>query len=690
MASAGTAELLPRAKGMWNELRERTTPRPRKRELVHKLVGLLKGHFREVVMKHDASRIVQSIVRFGTPAEQLMVVNEFCKEGILMELTKAKYGHQLVCKLLRWGSPDVRTVVFKQLQGHMGRLATHAQGAVVVETGWMRGFSGAQKWELEQELLGSAVKHEMSTVKGGGRMRSLADLIKRNAKEAMTAEAPIKFRQQVVTAATAVLQRAADKALLGVTVLHRLAEDAFVAARDVLPGQAVALVPLLREAVVAMAGSRDGGRAVCFCLGYGGAKDRKVMCKRLAEHALELAKHEVGALVLARAMQVTDDTKMVASTLLKPLGLAEPVKVRRVAELARDHHGRKVLLQLLQPVGSWLSPDEVRVMEEYKVPVKPKAVPVSAEAEAASKKAGAEAAVAAFDAVASPSSSAAAAAAATAAASSSTAVELVATSKKQPERRAAELLASAGRAIADTCTVEAGRLMIHASGSEVLTEAVWKLGVQGTSEGALLDSVAQACLAIAPEGADEEDEDDDDDGDDDGEEEEVAAEAAATSSSSSAAAAAASTEAGEGEDDDAEDADEDEDDEEDKATTASSAAEEAEEEVEEPLPETAQAMLEHPKTALFIKRTLLAEKKSPELVKSSFAAALLAAMKAVPDSQAAVAALATNRGAFTLVTLCESPFAGEDAKKWVRSLSAVLKAAPASKGLAVLRKVIAN
>lgn len=85
------------------------------------------------------------------------------------------------------------------------------------------------------------------------------------------------------------------------------------------PRTAVAAVPPFREAIVAMMSSRPGGRAAIKCLGYGSAKDRKVMLRSVKDNAAEAACHDQGHLVLVKALDVVDDTVLLRKSILDTL-----------------------------------------------------------------------------------------------------------------------------------------------------------------------------------------------------------------------------------------------------------------------------------------------------------------------------------------------------------------------------------
>lgn len=79
-------------------------------------------------MKHDASRVVQSVVKHGTPAQRTMVLSEL--KGKIQVLSRSKHGHFLVCKLLRYLKGKELDEVLKEFRGNCVRMGTHSTAAV--------------------------------------------------------------------------------------------------------------------------------------------------------------------------------------------------------------------------------------------------------------------------------------------------------------------------------------------------------------------------------------------------------------------------------------------------------------------------------------------------------------------------------------------------------------------------------
>jgi pumilio family protein 6 len=89
-ANKAHSTLLTDAKRQWALARRIDIPAPERRKDVAALMSVIRGHVREVVLKHDASRIVQTVVKYGTPAERDEIAAEL--KGKYKELAQNRYS----------------------------------------------------------------------------------------------------------------------------------------------------------------------------------------------------------------------------------------------------------------------------------------------------------------------------------------------------------------------------------------------------------------------------------------------------------------------------------------------------------------------------------------------------------------------------------------------------------------------
>lgn len=108
------ADAVATSKEIWNKLRLKNNSPEEKRRLVAELMDLLRGKVNEVALQHDASRVVQAAIQFGTAEERKEIIMELCQTGSLAELSKIQYAHFVILKMIKYCSRDedcVRAIV---------------------------------------------------------------------------------------------------------------------------------------------------------------------------------------------------------------------------------------------------------------------------------------------------------------------------------------------------------------------------------------------------------------------------------------------------------------------------------------------------------------------------------------------------------------------------------------------------
>lgn len=117
----------------WNKLREHSTPEEVKANMVKEMLKAMNQHVMDITLRHDASRIVQAIIQFGTVAQQDVILSEI--QAKMGEVAKTPYGHFVVLKAMNYCNQKPQLKKISQaLQGSFVSLGTHVIGARVVET----------------------------------------------------------------------------------------------------------------------------------------------------------------------------------------------------------------------------------------------------------------------------------------------------------------------------------------------------------------------------------------------------------------------------------------------------------------------------------------------------------------------------------------------------------------------------
>jgi pumilio homology domain family member 6 len=117
--------LVKQAVNVWEEMRPRDTTPATKRELACKLVGVGKGHIKELAMNHASSRAIQAALKHGSAEVRASVWAE-CK-GSVVEMAMSPHGSHVIRKLANTASKA-------ELSG-ASPVQAHIRGACSMSTG---------------------------------------------------------------------------------------------------------------------------------------------------------------------------------------------------------------------------------------------------------------------------------------------------------------------------------------------------------------------------------------------------------------------------------------------------------------------------------------------------------------------------------------------------------------------------
>ncbi|KAL1731304.1 armadillo-type protein [Schizophyllum commune] len=337
-ASKPHASLIAQAKAVWAQARRKNITPKERQQAIRELMDVIRGHVKELANKHDASRIVQTAVKYGSAADRDTIAGELM--GSFKDLAQNKYSRFLVTKLVRL-CPKRRAAILREFQGHVLRLLLHREASVVLADAFELYANAAERAILLRDFYGKEaalfdIAADADTAKEG-----LSGVLK-GAEDAK--------RTRILTAVRENLEAIfnnPDKGALTHAIVHRALWE-YVAAVIAHPDRALS-EKLYREAfdmcqdtLAEMVHTKDGSRVAREFLARGSAKDRKQIIKHLSKHVIPMCTDEDAQLVLFTAVDVVDDTKLLAKSLIVPI-------TADASTLATSTAGRRALLYLLVP-----------------------------------------------------------------------------------------------------------------------------------------------------------------------------------------------------------------------------------------------------------------------------------------------------------------------------------------------------
>ncbi|KAF7303694.1 PUM-HD domain-containing protein [Mycena indigotica] len=351
--------LLADAKRVWCLANAQNVPPAERQKHIDDLMGVIRGHVKEIVFKHDASRIVQTAVKHGRQKERDEIALEL--KGSYLALVQSKYSKFLVSKLIRLCTTH-RPAILKEFQGHVLRLLLHREATSVLADAFELYANTYERALLVRDFYGKEAT--LATVTSGSEQdkelakKGLAGLLE---------NADNDRRRRILTSLkeslTSIFNNS-DKGAITHAVVHRVLWE-YISVVTSLPDEAES-TKHFRE-IFELQMSRHAGRARAHkrrqqsragILGAGHSEgqlaashfqptlklwqDRKQIIKVLKPHVERMCLDDEAQTVLFTALDVIDDTKLLVKTLV-------PEITTPVNTLVETPQGRRAILYLLVP-----------------------------------------------------------------------------------------------------------------------------------------------------------------------------------------------------------------------------------------------------------------------------------------------------------------------------------------------------
>lgn len=417
------ADIVQEGKQIWNQLRLKQLSKDEKQKLVDQLKEIVGDKAAEIALQHDGSRLVQSVLQFGSDDDRQMIVAQF-QTTSLPDLCKSQYGHFCILKLLKYYHGDV-TFLKKNLRGHVAKLAVHSIGSRVVQALLTNDHHQNTLAPLQYELYGP---HTLLV---------LDDLPKKHPSLKHVLEKVPDKRDVVLDyCRNHIVQKGLQKQLYGLSFF----QDYLCEFMQHIPTFEIReLAATMADHAIHLVSTKTGTKVVCELFAYGTAKTRKHLLKSLKGYAKSALLHRDAYLAILRACRVCDDTVSVQKNLL-----AELQEASALESVLLNDFGSKLLSMLLHTTGNSNSsslnpkhfdPYELSVLHESPVVLED----------------GRE----------------------------------VPTSKKDPQLRSRELLAYLQEPLLDVCNKQAAKLLTSIPGSSVLRDVCLQLKATSVMESIL-------------------------------------------------------------------------------------------------------------------------------------------------------------------------------------------------------------
>ena len=337
---------------IWERLRRRDLDQDTRRTLMGQMMDLIGGSIKEVTFKHDASRIIQTCMKYGNQDERDLIAKELSDNYI--DLSKSMYGRFILIRMLTY-CPKYRDQIIKAFYGNIRKLIRHKDASAVIEECYSMYAKAHQRTALVQEFYGpefAIFKNNdvISTTKAGIKKTTT----KPQDLKAILEASPSK-KESILAHLKQTLQPLVAKGTIHHSIVHRALLDYFTFASDKACRE---MVEEIKEFVVEILHTKDGARVGMLCLLYGTPKDRKDIFNSYKTFIRKICCEEQGHAVLLQALDVMDDTVFVAKAIIsefKPL----------IPELLADLTSRRALMYMIVGRHSkYIGPHVIKALNE--------------------------------------------------------------------------------------------------------------------------------------------------------------------------------------------------------------------------------------------------------------------------------------------------------------------------------------
>ena len=323
----------------------------KKKEYAALIYSKTKGKIPEIANNHKGSRIVQSLLKYGTE-EQINSVFAECAPKLAI-LAKSLYGNFLIRKLIEKTKKEDYPQLLQNIKGQVTSLARHPVGSQILEHLY-HSAKGEQRSQMQAEFYGGEFVHFLNassmTKKEG----------KNNNKEPTTLkdillQKPAMQRQNTLKNISRAILPILEKGLVSPLIVHKVLKEYLLVGGASL--RAEAANSIAAPAFLRLFHTREGATATNIMLSYAGAKQRKQVLKALKAQVWRVSQDECAHSTIMTLIDCVDDTNMLNKIILQEL------KSEDIAGSVCEHKfGKRVILHLLRPRLNKYSPPNLQMM----------------------------------------------------------------------------------------------------------------------------------------------------------------------------------------------------------------------------------------------------------------------------------------------------------------------------------------
>jgi len=296
-----------------------------------------------MVFSHDTARIVQWMLKLGTPEIRSQVINELIKHVPKMLLSK--YACLCVKNMLKQGDAEQRKIIINSLKGKVYSYTLHTNSAKIMDLIYTTYATPEQQNTMMHELYGAS-----SILCESPNVLSFAEVLKNspNTKDIILAKTKDHIKKFVLK----------QKTSMQTTLVHNLIYEyiLYTSGKD-----CDELFTSLKEFPIELFyTSKSGCLLAMYIIWSANSKEKKAILKQIKTTAStrDLATSEYGYLILLALFDSVDDTVLVKKTII-------PEILNNIDTIATDEYGRRVILSLVAwRDSSYFHPRDIELLKK--------------------------------------------------------------------------------------------------------------------------------------------------------------------------------------------------------------------------------------------------------------------------------------------------------------------------------------
>ncbi|KAK6737963.1 hypothetical protein RB195_020201 [Necator americanus] len=323
---------------LWEKIRSKKTTSQERDECVSKLFGLVKGYAAKLIYPHDTCRVFECLLALKRPGITSAIFDELTPE--IVRMTKSKYAHFFVLRMLKYGTKDQRNTIIRAFRGHAVSLMRIVFAAEVLECAYNDYANAQQRFDIVSEFYGKEF-----VIFQSDKPRTLDEIV---------AEEPSK-KKLIIQHLEEQIFTLVDKTTVRLSLCHRLLKD-FICHCD--SDQRTNLIDSLKDRIPELVHTPDGAYVAMKCIWNANTKDRKLIVKNFKDLAVKVAMEHYGHRVLMAVFDSVDDTVLVNKYITTELS-------NEMNKLILDSWGEKVIHYIVHPRdGRGMPKEEIDQLKE--------------------------------------------------------------------------------------------------------------------------------------------------------------------------------------------------------------------------------------------------------------------------------------------------------------------------------------